>query len=721
MLFRSLVVSNLIRAIGGTADFVLPTNGLIATTTFGNFNGIITGALTVGRTDWATAADIGLGGNLRQITNYAGYTVAGGSGIANGGTQNIRLTANDTLGAASVEINTLAMTNDGANYTIAIGAAEKLQLGTVGGILVPEGAGTLTIGDVANQGRLTAGTGSSPAGELVFINHSANPIVVNAAVISNTVAAGKVTITKSGAGGLDFNGNVTLGSDSYINNGAVNLNASSTLGVMRVNGGSLAFNGGDNKLNGNLILQGGSVSILGSVDGSNRELQMNQSHGGRSALYIDADVTFNRIRLSINDNAFAVGAVFQTGGTFRVWGGNAAGLTLAEGASTFGYYQMMGGVITGDVLFASRGAGVFEQYGGEVNPSNQLRFTENDSYGLLNLFGGRFNAPGNGNGFTVHNSSLGPATAVINVLGGSLDAALNNTSKTLNLMNNAGNTTFLNLVAGSVTANQVWASQPIGNSILNFNGGTLVAKAGTTQSNAFLQGLSAAYVQSGGAIIDVQAAGVIASQSLLAVTGHGLASIATNASMGAQYIGAPIVRITGGSGTGALAIAQVDFSTGTITNFLVVNPGVGYQAADVLTVSLDGGGPLVQPTAFTVSGASLAANVSGGLTKLGNGVLTLAGTNTYTGGTTLSAGTLAVGAPENLAPGSVTFNGGNLRITGTTFSTLDGYTLNLGTGGIDIENAALRLSISTALGGAGGLTKTGTGTLVLSGDRKSVV
>ncbi len=712
-----LVVSNLIRAIGGTADFVLPTNGLIGTTTFGNFTGIITGALTVGRTDWAAAADIGLGGNMRQVTNYTGYTVAGGTGIAHGDTQNIRLTANDTLSAATVQINTLAMTNDGVSYAIAIGAAEKLQLGTVGGILNPAGAGSLTIGNVANQGKLTAGTGAGAVGELVFINYAASPIVVNAAVISNVVAGGKVTITKGGSGPLTFNGNVTLGSDNYLNEGAVTFNAASTMGVVRVHGANVTFDGGDHKLNGNFVLQAGSVTVLSPIDGSNREFQMNQTHGTRSALYLDADVTFNRLRAAINDNAFAAGSIFQTSGTFRVWGGNTAGLTLGEGANTHGYYQMLGGVVTGDVLFASRGVGVFEQYGGVVNPTNQVRFTENDGYGLLNLFGGRFNAPGSGAGFTVHNSAVGPGTAVFNILGGSLDAALNNSTKTFNLMNNAGNTTYLNLIAGSVTANQVYASNPIGNSVLNFNGGTLVAKAGAVPSNSFLQGLSAAYVQTGGALIDVQVqgAGVIVSQSLLAVTGHGLASIETNSSMGAQYIGAPLVKITGGSGTGALAIAQVDFSTGTITNFRVVNPGVGYQAADVLTVTVEGGGPLVQPTPFTVSGASLTANVSGGLTKLGSGLLTLAGTNTYTGGTTFSAGTLAVGSTDNLPAGALTFNGGNLRITGTTFSTLDGYTVNLGTGALDIDDARNRLTVSTALGGAGGLTKAGPGTLVLSG------
>ncbi|MDF1791192.1 MAG: DUF4347 domain-containing protein, partial [Thalassobaculaceae bacterium] len=161
------------------------------------------------------------------------------------------------------------------------------------------------------------------------------------------------------------------------------------------------------------------------------------------------------------------------------------------------------------------------------------------------------------------------------------------------------------------------------------------------------------------------------------------------------------------SGTGTLTLSGTNTASGTMT----LNQGTLSVAADgnlsAGTVTINGG-TLAVTGATTIDNAiavgasngtvNVGANVTmsgvvsgtGNLTKSGASTLTLSGTNTYTGTTTVSGGTLSVSTDSNLGTGSVALSGGSLTVTGAT-------------------------TIDNDISGTGGLTKTGTDTVILSG------
>ncbi len=111
---------------------------------------------------------------------------------------------------------------------------------------------------------------------------------------------------------------------------------------------------------------------------------------------------------------------------------------------------------------------------------------------------------------------------------------------------------------------------------------------------------------------------------------------------------------------------------------------------------------------------------AGSLAKAGAGNLTLSNTNTFTGGTTVTAGTLTLGnATDTLADsGALTVTGGTLALGGNSDTvgtvTLTGGTLS-GTGTLTGSSyTATAGTVTALLGGAAGVTKNGTGTLTFN-------
>ena len=139
-------------------------------------------------------------------------------------------------------------------------------------------------------------------------------------------------------------------------------------------------------------------------------------------------------------------------------------------------------------------------------------------------------------------------------------------------------------------------------------------------------------------------------------------------------------------------------SLGADTVFKSGNAGISLSGA------VSGNGKaLVIDTAQAASLVS-ASNLAS-LTKSGNGTLTLTGHSTYTGGTIINAGTLALGVSDALAGTSaLTLAGGTLASNGfsQTFGTLTlagGSTIDFGNGA-----SALAFADSSAIGWNGTLT-----------------
>ncbi len=117
---------------------------------------------------------------------------------------------------------------------------------------------------------------------------------------------------------------------------------------------------------------------------------------------------------------------------------------------------------------------------------------------------------------------------------------------------------------------------------------------------------------------------------------------------------------------------------------------------------------------YVFSGATASDKITGAtaLTKAGAGRLQLTSDNDYSGGTTISGGTIIVDGASRLGTGTIALAGGTLQLATGTYTVANALSVGAAGGSID---AADDRTISGAATLSGVLTKLGTGTLTLGG------
>ena len=552
---------------------------------------------------------------LAAAPSYTGNTTVSGAGTLDLGGNTLSTAATVTIVSGTLQDGTI---NNSGSYAV--------QGGTVSAVL----AGS-------------AGLTKTTAASLLLTN-------ANTYLGPTTISAGTLQLG-SGAPGNDG----SLATSGLTNNGTLYYNLAggqtaaysiSGSGNLALAGGGLNLAGTNNIYTGTTNVNGGTLAISGNLN-STGEVMVGDGAGLAGVLAVAGTLVANR-----NANpSLDIGGVIGGVGDLRILPGASVATTSefhlggnGSGTGGFGAATVTGGnfSIGSWFLIPGGGQGIFNQSGGTVSQTSQntvVACLGSSNMGVAN-FSGSANFNTVGTLYLMQNTGAGD-NAIVNISGSASVTAVTNVQFGGN-GSNSGDNGILNLNGGTLATKQVLngGNTNAGSTwLLNFNGGTLRAYSGASAAFMTIAGNSSAYVYSGGGTIDNNGQAITIGQSLLAPSGSGVSTNTSGLSFGGAnsgYIDTPVVLVTGGSGSGATAVATV--TGGQVTGIQITNPGTGYIGSPTFTLYGGGGSATVNGT------VPLAANGappgSGGLTFVGTGTTTLSGTNTYTGPTVVTAGTL---------------------------------------------------------------------------------
>jgi fibronectin-binding autotransporter adhesin len=622
---------------------------------------------------------------LSGTNDFAGLTIVGNNTVSY-----VAVSADNQLGTAGagVTANTLGflkatssfsssrsftLTQGYAGFSVDAGATltwDGVISGTPpsGGLSV-RGPGTLVLtGTNTYVGGTAIGTGTTvQISSDANLGNGSNAITFYSGTLAVTsdMSTGRSIALESG-----FNGTISVSSGKTLTySGGISGDASSRF--IKAGDGTLVLTGANSYTGGTTVSGGTLVGTTNTLKGdivNNGIVQFNQN-----------------LTSTYSGNMSGTGALVVTGAvggqTLVLTGTNtySGGTTVSGSPSVTVSSDAALGSTTGSITLSNQGT---LRFGASFNLASTRAISAGSG-------GGRIDT--NGFDTTISQSITGPGY-LAKLGAGTLTLTAANTFSSLG-------------IHGGVVVVSANNQLGAGTSAVSINSGGTLRTGATFTTGRFL-GLSM-----GGGAVDVTDAATLTwaaeiyGSGSLNKTGTGtLNLVASNTFAGTTVISGGTLGITSNAALGN-ANNGVTFDGGTL-QFLA-----GIDVTSARTITLNAGGGTFNGFSSSISGP---IGGSGGLTKIGTGTLTLSGTNTYTGGTFLNAGALAISADGNLgdAAGRVTFNGGTLRFAAsTTLANTRPMTLNAD--GV-IDTNGFDAGIAGVIGGLGGLVKNGTGTLFLA-------
>ncbi|EBD2223750.1 autotransporter outer membrane beta-barrel domain-containing protein [Salmonella enterica subsp. enterica serovar Lexington] len=682
-------------------------------------------------TNTGTITTTGKGAGDASVYAHGGAVTINNSGTMDSSVFGVYVTTGHTLNnlaGGSITANTAVQLN-GNNNTLANAGA---ILGDTNGVTISGSGNTLTsqgkitggtnailINSGSKNNTLTLNTGTEISGSITDDNNSAsanNNLILDGEGTLGSSISGLNSVTSSGdwtLSGATMNLSGTTNSALWVKSGTLILNGAMTAKGATVdsgttlqigNGGTLGAFNGDIVDNGTLTFNRSDAAAYGSVisgsgnvvkqGGGELTLSNNNSYSGGTTIAegtltataggaLGSGNIDNRAYLKLDaanagDPFIVADLTTHSGATVEI----GAGSTLQANTLT----QQDGSTLTAD-LTATSGPAIRAKnvnLDGTLNvasPASQEPIRSTDDLISLALIESDNAISGDFDDITINGNAMNP-DAFITVVGqknvndthydlvetltwyADRDNAAIDAHGTFNLAD-ADDSFTVNTVLENVDANSGWNGQ----SLTKTGAGTLILNAentytgGTTISEGTLIATN----------VEALGTGNVTDNATLEMNTGGDFDNAISGSGQVVKSGDETLTLSGANSyTGGTTI-----SGGTLVATNVEALGTG-DVTDNAVLELNTGGTFDN----VISG-------SGQVVKSGDDALTLSGSNTYTGGTTISGGTLVASNVEALGSGDVT----------------DNATLEMNTGGDFANN----------IGGTGSVVKSGDKTLTLSG------